>query len=215
VIWTVTDIHGNDSTCSMIITVTDNEQPVITCPVDITQTADPGVCEAFVTVPAITNVDNCGIASIVNNYNSTADASDVYPVGTTVVTWTVTDIHGNATTCPMNITITDNEEPVITCPLDIVIDNDTILCDVTVTIPPITVQDNCAIATIVNDFNGTDDASGTYLVGTTNIVWTVTDVHGNISTCTQSVTVNDNEAPALACLQTPHIVQMQACVVHH
>ncbi|MBL0314380.1 MAG: HYR domain-containing protein [Flavobacteriales bacterium] len=201
VIWTVTDIHGNDSTCSMIITVTDNEQPVITCPVDITQTADPGVCEAFVTVPAITNADNCGIASIVNDYNFTNDASGIYPMGTTVVTWTVSDIHGNASTCSMNITITDNEEPVITCPMDITISNDSSSCDAIVTIPQISVADNCGIASVVNDFNNTADASGLYPVGITQVIWTVTDVHGNISTCTQVVEVQDTENPLVTCPQ--------------
>ncbi|MBX7052849.1 MAG: HYR domain-containing protein [Flavobacteriales bacterium] len=210
--WTVTDIHGNTANCSMLITVTDNEQPVITCPADINQTADAGVCEALVNVPALANSDNCGIASIVNDYNNTDNASGTYPVGTTVVNWTVTDIHGNVSTCAMNITITDDEQPVITCPADIVVANDTILCDVNITVPSITVQDNCAIASIINDHNGTADASGTYLVGTTSVIWTVTDIHGNVSTCTQTITVNDDEAPAIACpSDTTHTADAGLC----
>ncbi len=62
---------------------------------DQTQTADPGVCQAAVTVVAPATSDNCGVASVSNDYNGTTDASDTYPVGTTTVTWTVTDIHGN------------------------------------------------------------------------------------------------------------------------
>ncbi|RDK85624.1 proprotein convertase P-domain-containing protein, partial [Marinirhabdus gelatinilytica] len=39
------------STCQFTVTVVDNEAPTITCPADITQTNDPGVCGANITVP--------------------------------------------------------------------------------------------------------------------------------------------------------------------
>ncbi len=44
--------------------------------------------------------------------------------------------------------------------------------------------------TITNSFNNTSDASGSYPVGTTPVVWTANDGNGHISTCTQIVTVN-------------------------
>ena len=34
------------------VTVTDDEDPTIACPADVDQTADAGVCEALVTIPA-------------------------------------------------------------------------------------------------------------------------------------------------------------------
>jgi len=105
-----TNTCGTD-TCSFTVTVEDNEAPMIDCPANIEQTADPGVCQATVTVPAPTTDDNCGVASVVNDYNGSADASDVYPVGTTPVLWTVADIHGNTNSCSMNVTVTDDEEP--------------------------------------------------------------------------------------------------------
>jgi Leucine-rich repeat (LRR) protein len=51
----------------------------------------------------------------------------------------------------------------------------------------------CAVA--VNDYNLSSDASGTYEVGTTEVVWTYTDVQGNVITCTQPVTLNDTQFP--------------------
>ncbi|HEY0110103.1 MAG TPA: putative Ig domain-containing protein, partial [Fibrella sp.] len=51
--------------------------------------------------------------------------------------------------------------------------------------------------TITNNHTGTADASGTYLVGTTTVTWTATDAAGNEATCTQNVTVTDNQAPVI------------------
>src|SRR5258706_438725 len=111
----VTDISLNINTCTQNITVTDNEVPSITCAANQTQTADAGVCNAAVTVVGPATADNCAVASVTNNYNNTSNASGTYIVGTTVVVWTVTDIHGNTNTCAQTITVTDNEVPSITC----------------------------------------------------------------------------------------------------
>ncbi|MBL0027319.1 MAG: HYR domain-containing protein [Saprospiraceae bacterium] len=53
--------------------------------------------------------------------------------------------------------------------------------------------------TITNNKTGTANASGTYPVGTTSVVWTATDAAGNASNCTQTVTVTDNQAPTATC----------------
>ena len=51
-------------------------------------------------------LDDCGIATIVNNFNntSTLDGASI-PAGTTTITWTVIDNTGNIATCSTNITI--------------------------------------------------------------------------------------------------------------
>jgi subtilisin-like proprotein convertase family protein len=111
---TVTDNNGNVSTCNATVTVEDNIFPTIVCPADIT-VSSVGVCDAFVTVPVPVLGDNCS-ATATNNFNGTSNASDTYPAGTTVVTWTVTDPSGNSTTCNMNVTVEDNELPELVCP---------------------------------------------------------------------------------------------------
>ena len=58
-------------------------------------------------------------------------------------------------------------------------------------------------ATLVNDYNGTDDASDFYPVGTTTVTWTLTDDSGNMVQCSFSVTVNDVEAPVIVCEGEP------------
>ena len=79
------------------------------------QNTDAGNCTAAVTVVAPTTADNCGVASVTNNFNGTSDASGTYPIGTTTVVWTVTDNSGNIATCSMGITVTDNEAPNAVC----------------------------------------------------------------------------------------------------
>ena len=197
VTYTVTDINGNVTNCSFTITITDNENPTITCPANITQTADAGLCSAAVTINAPAVADNCAVASVTNDYNGTANASDVYPVGTTTIIWTVTDIHGNTSTCSMTVTVTDDEQPAVTCAADITQTADAGLCSAAVTVPNPAATDNCAIDTIINDYINTNDASGVYPVGPTTVVFTITDIHGNVSTCSMNVTVTDNEQPTI------------------
>ncbi|MEZ4939683.1 MAG: SBBP repeat-containing protein [Saprospiraceae bacterium] len=53
--------------------------------------------------------------------------------------------------------------------------------------------------TIENDVNNTDNASGTYAVGTATVTWMATDASGLTNTCQQTVTVIDNQPPAVSC----------------
>ena len=193
--WTVTDDNNNTATCTQKITVRDNENPTITCAADQTQTADNGSCNAVITVLSPATADNCGVQSVVNDFNNTADASGTYSVGITTITWTVTDIHGNTNTCTQDITVEDDENPTITCAANQTQTADAGVCEAIVNVTAPAAADNCGVLSVLNDFNGTDDASGTYPVGTTTVTWTVTDIHNNTNTCTQDITVIDNENP--------------------
>ncbi|MGB1205030.1 MAG: HYR domain-containing protein, partial [Chitinophagales bacterium] len=227
VTYTVTDAAGNSNTCSFTVTVIDEELPTFTCPADISYTADFGECQGEVIVdrPTLEN-DNCGVAAVYNDYNGGIDATDAYPVGTTLVTWYIEDVNGNVNSCSMNVTVVDDQAPIITyCPDSpiehplfgdaIVVPTDAGLCAADVTVPMLEATDNCDVATItfeatqtvdtegmpVNIFvsSGADDASGVYPSGITEIVWTVTDVNGNTAMCTTTVVVIDGESPTLTC----------------
>src|SRR5690606_11035489 len=45
VVWIVDDGNGQTATCTTVITVEDNEAPIITCVADATRDIDAGVCE--------------------------------------------------------------------------------------------------------------------------------------------------------------------------
>jgi gliding motility-associated-like protein len=183
----------------MDVTVTDDEAPAVDCSADITINTEPGICEASVIVTPPIVADNCGILTVVNDYNGTGDASDIYTEGSTTVTWTITDVHGNTSTCSQVITVNDQELPAITCPADLLIPAEDGLCEALVSINVPVVSDNCGIASLENDYNGSDNATDIYPVGTTIVTWTVTDVNGNTSTCVVVVEVTDNEAPVITC----------------
>ena len=199
VTWTVTDTCGNTATCEQTVTVTDDEDPTITCPADINQTADAGVCYATIAdLGTPTTGDNCGVDTVTND----KPVDDQYPVGTTIVTWTVTDIHGNTATCEQTVTVTDDEDPTIACPADVQVTADAGVCYATgVALGTPTTDDNCAVDTVTND------APAQFPVGDTTVTWTVTDIHGNSATCEQTVTVTDDEDPTIAC---PADVQVTA-----
>ena len=59
IIWTATDTSGNTSMCTQTVTVSDGQNPEITCSSDITVNNDPGECSANVVVAAPEVSDNC------------------------------------------------------------------------------------------------------------------------------------------------------------
>src|SRR5690606_5479336 len=63
--FSATDSDGNVATCSFVVTVVDNENPVAVCK-DITVDLDPVTGMASITGADVDNgsSDNCGIASI-------------------------------------------------------------------------------------------------------------------------------------------------------
>ncbi len=109
---------------------------------------DSGACGAAISMPAPAVSDNCGSLTLVNDFNNTNDASDNYPVGTTIVTWTATDTSGNSSTCQMVVTVTDDEDPVIVCPGDTALDNTPGQCGTVFTYADMAVSDNCPLPII-------------------------------------------------------------------
>ncbi len=187
VTWTVVDGSGNSATCNQLVTVTDNELPMIACSADITIGTITGTCQGSTTLIAPVTSDNCSVASVVN------DAPGFYNIGTTAVTWTVTDGSGNVATCVQMVTVEDTEAPTIFCPADMTVSTDPGMCEAVVAIGSPIVNDNCNIASVTNN------EPATFPIGTTVVTWTVVDDFGNTATCTQTITVEDNEAPLIVC----------------
>lgn len=109
-IYEITDRLGNKAFCTIRVTLTEFDLPVLNCVSSVVAPVGPGSCTATVTVPIPESFDKSGIASLTNDFNSTGDASGVYPAGFTLVTWTAIDNFGNRNYCTTSV---DVIEPVI------------------------------------------------------------------------------------------------------
>ncbi|MBK5213419.1 MAG: HYR domain-containing protein, partial [Flavobacteriaceae bacterium] len=191
---TVTDVNGNTSTCTTIVTVEDNVAPVANCAAPFTIQLDANGL-ASITVANIENgsTDACGIASTSIDITD-FDCSDVGP---NTVTLTVTDVNGNTSTCTTIVTVEDSIVPTIVCPANITANTDLGDCFATVSFAMPIAFDNCGIDTVVQTMG--DPSGSQFPVGITTIEFTATDVNGNVSTCSFTITVTDNEAPVAVC----------------
>lgn len=108
----LSDDNGNETTCSFDITVLDTQAPGITCPPDIEANNDPGKCGAVVTYSLPEFSDNCPGATL--ELTEGLESGAFFPVGSTLVTYTVTDASGNTNSCSFMVTVFDIEPPVIT-----------------------------------------------------------------------------------------------------
>jgi len=102
--WTVTDDCGNPATASQTVTYTrDLVNPEIFCPADITINANSGCGATIADLGTPVTSDNCSVADVSNNH-----PSNFYPMGETLVTWTVTDGCGNTAFCVQKVTVVGN-----------------------------------------------------------------------------------------------------------
>lgn len=207
--WVAIDNAGNIDECSFVIIVVDEISPAIDCGALVrTVSADNGECSYTAIADQFdpTATDNCPGVILTHNFANAADpntlAGSTFPVGTTLVTWVATDAFGNnSPICGIEIVVTDDEDPTITCGSNITVNNDPGLCSfqVTSTGNDPTFSDNCEGAVLTHNFATAPSANSidgaTFPVGTTTLVWTVTDASGNTATCSFDVTVTDNEAP--------------------
>ncbi|OFY04670.1 MAG: hypothetical protein A2W93_05160 [Bacteroidetes bacterium GWF2_43_63] len=126
--------------------------------------------------------DNCGIESVTSNHPSSE-----FEAGETVVTWTVTDIHGNTTNTDQIVTVNESIDPAITCPSNIEITTTSSVGEIY--LYNVTASDNCALIDLTQ--TGGLPSGSQFPIGVTTNSWTATDASGNTSSCSFTVTVLD------------------------
>jgi hypothetical protein len=187
----VTDRVGNFAEDTQTVTVIDNTLPVVTAPAPVTLHTGPGATSCGVTVSNLDGTlgtgsatDNCpGVGAV---SRSGVPAGNVFPVGQTTLTYSATDAHGNTNTATQIVTVIDNTPPVLSCPTNIVLEPTCPLGAIATYATP-TATDNCGVQSVVR----TDGlASGSvFPIGTTTVTHVATDIHGNTSSCSFTVTV--------------------------
>ncbi len=204
--WNVKDANGNAALpVIQTVDVTDAQIPVITSNGNKSVNADLGECSAIVTVSA-TASDNCTVGTPTGVRSDAKPLAAAYPVGTTTITWNVTDTNGNAAVAvTQTVTVTDTQKPVITANGDkLFVNSDAGQCGALVLVSA-TATDNCSVGTPtgVRYFNGSLTPDGLpvtapYAVGTTIIKWNVTDANTNTAVeVSQKVVVKDIQIPVI------------------
>ena len=200
---------GTQTSTTQSITIDDTQAPVITGTLsaistegcDIGDLEPPTLTLAYLRANGLTITDGCGDAGLTVT-SSDGTASGTCPI-TLTRTYTVTDACGNPTSITQSITIDDTQVPVITGTLSAI---STEGCDIGDLEPPtltlaylrangLTITDGCGDAGLtVTSSDGT--ASGTCPITLTR-TYTVTDACGNPTSITQSITIDDTQAPVI------------------
>src|SRR4029077_17040860 len=188
---TATDASGNTASCTFTVTVTDNQNPVITCPANLVLSADAGRCSRSNVTFTVSATDNCSVTNLVSNPPS----GSTFPVGTTTVISTATDASGNQSTCNFTVRLPDTQNSLLTCSSNLVLAADAGRCSRSNVTFFVSATDNCGVTNLVSSVI----SGSTFPVGTTTVTNTATDASGNTSSCTFTVTVTDNQNPVITC----------------
>ncbi|RDJ39246.1 MAG: HYR domain-containing protein [Crenarchaeota archaeon] len=181
--WTAIDESGNSSNVEQIVSVVDTTAPSITVPDDLIVEAS-GFEGNIVNLGDVIVEDVGSIASITN------DAPESFSLGKTIVTWTVSDIHGNISNSEQIINVIDTQPPEITAPADIELEASS-KSDNSVALGQPIVNDLVDIASITND------APKSFPIGMTTVTWTAVDTSGNESVDIQTITISDTISPEI------------------
>jgi hypothetical protein len=187
--WIATDLCGNTSEASQVITVLDNTPPFFT---NIPQGGSISCGTDLTEVEMASADDACSevVVTYVDNLISTS-CSDLIQR-----TFTATDACGNFTTAMIEIVISDNEAPVFEdLPIEISLE-----CGEIVSLQPL-VTDNCS------DFAVTFiDSPITSCAGSFVRTFTASDACGNIVEASVAINFIDNTPPQLS--SAPSDVQL-------
>ena len=198
-----------DTYCSGLVTsdpatlTVNTSAQIVTCPVNITVSNTTGLCGAAVNYTGLTV---SGSPAPTVSYS--IPSGTVFPVGTTTVTVTVSNLCGSAN-CSFTVRVNDTQAPTIACPANITRNTDANACVATIATPNPTTADNCAVTVLSWAMTGATSGSsattginnaGTrvFNIGVTTLTYTVKDAAGNTTICSYTVTVNDGQLPVIS-----------------
>ncbi|HYE15141.1 MAG TPA: HYR domain-containing protein [Pyrinomonadaceae bacterium] len=210
--WTATDAAGRVTSCTQTITVkasAGNAPPVLNVPPDVevltnscTALVDDelGVATATGACGTRVRITRTGIPT--RTFLNRQIPTFIFPVGTTVITYTATDSAGNSTTGTQRVVVKERSvtPPTVNAPDDIVVNTGAgaASCGVVVSdsaLGSATATDNCPGVTVSR--SGVP-AGNFFPVGDTYVTYTATDASGYTATDVQKVTVVDDTPPTIA-----------------
>jgi len=183
IIWTAVDNSGNSAFAIQEIHVVDTLPPVISQIQDKTLEAAVPI-KNIVQLQAPSATDVSGVVSVIS------DAPEFFPIGETIVTWTATDVAGNESSIEQKVTIVDTTSPSLQIPTDMEIEATSFDQNI-IDLGEATATDNGEIISITND------APEFFGVGSTEVIWSVIDSSGNLSSASQVVSIIDTTMPVI------------------
>lgn len=207
---TVVTSTGTGDSCSFNVTVTPANGTTVSCPSNKDANAGSD-CEAAVDPGTATATGNN--VTVSGSRGDGRPLTDRYPTGTTTITWTAYshDAPGpyadaedeeshrtGSASCIQTVTVHDVTPPTITCPANITRGTDPGSCSATIDPGTATATDNCDSPQVTGARSDNQPLDAPYPKGTTTITWTASDSSNTVS-CSQTVTVNDTENPAITC----------------
>ncbi|MFN7325616.1 MAG: HYR domain-containing protein, partial [Chitinophagales bacterium] len=181
VVLTVTDLNSNSSSCTAVVTVLDTISPQLVCPTSISVSNDPDVCGAVVVFSFPQGSDNC--SGWFSEQIGGLPSDTLFPVGSTVQVFLVTDASGNTASCSFEVSVEDVQLPTISCPANLE------LCFPAIPVfsEPVGL-DNCP-GVSTSQLSGAGSGS-VFPIGTTTNLYEAVDASGNTATCSFTVTIH-------------------------
>jgi hypothetical protein len=193
---TVNDGNGQTASDTVVVTVEDVTPPVLVVPPPVS-TEQTSLAGTPVALP-VTATDNCGVPTV------TSDAPEVFPLGTTTVSFTAVDAHGNTSSATTTVSVVDTTPPLISnLPPPVTVEQAT-AAGTSVTLPMPTASDICDAAPALTTDHPTP---AVFPLGATIVTFTATDASGNVATATTTVTVVDTTPPVLTDVPPPVTVE--------
>jgi hypothetical protein len=185
-----TDKAGNTGRASFHVTVQDTTPPQIAAHADVTAeaTSATGAVVSYATPTATDAVDGT------DSVTCAPSSGSIFPLGTSTVSCSSTDAHGNTGHSSFHVTVQDTTAPVLHgLPADITAEA-TSAAGATVTYATPTATDTVDPSPTVSCAPPSGSA---FALGTTTVTCTATDASGNHSAASFHVTVHDTTAPVI------------------
>jgi DNA/RNA endonuclease G (NUC1) len=185
------DAALTSSEATVSITVNDTVNPTMAAPSNLSLETGAGAtsCRLFISDSALGTAnaeDNSGVVSI---QRTGVPSGNIFPVGTTIITYIATDGSGNTAQTTQTVTVADNTPPTFAAPTPVTVSADSSgHAPVPNFVAGLVGQDNCGTVTLSQN-----PTAGTIVgVGTHTITITGQDQAGNTSTQTTTFTVQSS-----------------------
>ncbi|XP_072024993.1 hyalin-like [Amphiura filiformis] len=205
VTYLATDEAGNENSCTFIVlvvvsaSITDLEQPAISCPDNIDERARDGENVASISWSMPSVSDNSGGESIILQLTEGQQPGSDFVIGNHSVTYLATDEAGNENSCTFIVLVVDLEQPAISCPDNIderARDGENV-ASISWSMP--SVSDNSGGESIILQLTEGQQPGSDFVIGNHSVTYLATDEAGNQNSCTFIVLVVDLEQPAISC----------------